>query len=225
MSNLEINFYVYAYLRNKNSITGIIGTPYYIGKGRGKRMFNKHYVMPTDKNYIVILEQNLTEIGAFAIERRLIRWWGRKDIRTGILNNLTDGGEGTSGRILSDNSKSAISFALLNKPKSESHKKKLSKAAKGRIVSLITREKMGIARRGRTFSEESSRKKSDAQKGKPRFHKTRGIPSKPLKGMRPCSTPCGEFISCAAASRHYLISKDTVGFRCKSKNYPDWKYV
>jgi len=81
-------FYTYLWLRDD-------GTPYYAGKGSGKRAFRWHnrlLIPPSDPENILIQEWP-DEAGAFEGEKLLIAIYGRKDNGTGCLRNLTDGGE------------------------------------------------------------------------------------------------------------------------------------
>ena len=95
--NRPSGYYVYAYIRSTDSDIAKAGTPYYIGKGIKTRAWDIHDTkipVPKDNTKIVILEQNLTELGAFAIERRMIEWYGKVVDGTGILRNKVDGGCG-----------------------------------------------------------------------------------------------------------------------------------
>lgn len=85
------DFYTYAYLRTDR-------TPYYIGKGKNKRAYDScHNVkVPKDKSRIIFLKKNLTEEEAFKHEIYMIAVLGRKDLSTGILRNMTAGGDGHS---------------------------------------------------------------------------------------------------------------------------------
>ena len=152
-----MHYYTYAYLRED-------GTPYYIGKGQGKRIYSKSRIVhpPKDKSRIIYLKQNLTEEEAFRHEIYMISVLGRKDLGTGILHNMTDGGEGTSGAIISDETRRKI--GEVSKNPSEETRRKMSEAHKGKICSEKTKRKQSEA--NKNPSEEIRRKLSEVRKGR-----------------------------------------------------------
>src|ERR1700674_1641535 len=124
-------FYTYMWLREDGSV-------YYVGKGSGDRAFQhrRHRIKPpTDKTRILVQEFP-DESAAFFAERLLIAFYGRKDLGTGCLRNLTDGGENPP-------TQKGI-------PKTLEHRRKIGEAHKGK--------------KRQPFSAEWLQKLSDAQK-------------------------------------------------------------
>jgi hypothetical protein len=163
--NPPTGFYVYAYIRSKDSETAKAGTPYYIGKGKDKRAWDEHIVpVPKESHRIVIIEQNLTEVGALAIERRMIRWYGRKDLKTGILHNRTDGGDGASGYIKTEEHIRKIADSNRGKTRSIEACENISKGLIGKKHSLAHRLNNSKAQTGKKQTIETKFKRQETRK-------------------------------------------------------------
>lgn len=196
-------YYTYALV---NPFTNTI---FYVGKGKddramehiveasksNKKHSNKHklntirdILAKNGEVVIKYIDTNLTEKLAFELECFLIELLGRRDNKTGILTNLTDGGEGLTGleRDLSGENnpnygKRGEKATWWGRYHSEATKRKQSEAQKGKILSeahkLAMRKpkseqgRLNIAKaRLETSyrpSEETKRKTSEALKGRP----------------------------------------------------------
>ena len=173
-------FYTYAYLREDR-------TPYYIGKGCGKRIYEskgKSCRKPKDKSRIIFLKQNLTEEEAFKHEIYMIDVFGRKDLGTGILHNRTNGGEGSSGfqhseetKIYMSKNKKGKRSTFLGKSHSEDTRKKMRelKIGKyngsrnpmfGKSHSQEVKDNISKANSDRKRTEEEKKKMSENSIGK-----------------------------------------------------------
>lgn len=140
-------FYVYL-LTDEN------GIPFYVGKGKGnrsRRHFHKSHskfirrivekIKRSGKSPISkIIFESMDEQEIFAKECQLIKSLGRRNNKTGVLANLTDGGEGQSGRILSVETKL-----------------KIGEKSKGRRPSAEARQKISLAHKGRKHTQEARR--------------------------------------------------------------------
>ncbi len=124
-----MNYYVYILLDprkpGKYHYSGLNASflyePYYVGKGKGYRI-NRHLtkfeqISPSRNNikigkinhiqslgydvlrYSVFYEKDVSEKFALKTEADLIKSIGRFNLKTGPLSNMTDGGEGRSGAI------------------------------------------------------------------------------------------------------------------------------
>lgn len=162
-------FYVYTYLRED-------GSPYYVGKGKGNRVYQRdtnHYP-PKDRSKIHIFPMT-DESTALAYERYFIDLLGRKDNGTGILRNLTDGGENppsAKGKKFSAEHRRRIGEANLRRP--PHIYRNVSNSLKGRVISDRTKQAVAESNRTRGISPDTRIRLKEASKrracsGEPRY--------------------------------------------------------
>ena len=177
-------FYVYQ-LRLEGS-----EKPFYVGKGSGYRS-SAHFLpsklsAKTHKNntirkaqedgveiFIEKLKEGLSEVEAFEIERSLISDFGRRDLGTGCLTNNSDGGEGQTGRIFSEDLLSRMSASAKARGISQETRDKITAKLVGKRASPETRARMSAAHKGRKTSDAHRLALSKAQTGKSLSPETR----------------------------------------------------
>jgi len=144
-----MEYYVYLHIKADT------GEPFYIGKGKKYRAYTDSKRSQIWNNYknkygfdVILLEKNLTEEEAFKKEIYWINRIGRLKLNNGLLINLTDGGEGSSGRIPWNKGLKDIFSEQVRKKISETHKgntyKRGKKSSKETIEKMInTKQELG----------------------------------------------------------------------------------
>jgi hypothetical protein len=154
--------YVYRHIRlDKNE-------PFYIGIGSDKYYYRstakanrndywKNVINKTDYRIDILIDY-LTWKEACDKEKEFILLYGRKDLGTGCLVNMTNGGEGNYGRVLSNETKL-----------------KISNSNKGKIIPKEIIEKIRLKLIGGVRSDETKEKMSLSHKGKPHIISKEGL--------------------------------------------------
>lgn len=197
--------YIYRHLKPNGEV-------FYIGIGKGldfKRARTSkgrnifwHRIVEKYGYEVQILKQSITREEAFELEKMLISWYGRRDNRTGILCNLTDGGEGTINWTPTEETKRKIS---------ESHKGK--EGLKGELNPMFGKTGELHPSFGVKRSEETGNKIREAVKGRKAHNK--GIPmteeQKNNLSKIVLDTQTGVFYDCVKeAAETFSINKGTL---------------
>jgi len=101
---------VYKHIRKDTNEIFYVGIGTNLRRAYTKKSRNCYWKNIAKNGYVVeILHKNLTWEEACIKEVELIKQYGRKDIGTGILANMTDGGEGSLNIVVSDYRKDVAS--------------------------------------------------------------------------------------------------------------------
>lgn len=170
--NNQFRYYVYAWCYPD-------GRVFYIGKGCGRRDKRpKHQNNELFKRVVAKIyrgggaprverwQDGICEVDALLLEVSYIKLFGRRDNGTGILANLTDGGEGASGFVPTEETRSKLSRAHAGNKNAVGHRHteetlaRLSASHTGKKHSAETLAKMSAAQSGRVVSADCRMKLS-----------------------------------------------------------------
>jgi hypothetical protein len=172
-----VQYYTYLHLRGDSRI------PFYVGKGRHKRAWDKrhrnphwHGVVNKVGYEVQVVKRFADEAMAFECERLLIRCYREVGIE---LANYTDGGDGPSGLKHSEETRRRLSQIARdrarNHPNRDEWIAKISASRKGSNnrpkgyrQKPETIEKISAAMKGRVFSDEHRRNLSESKRAKGR---------------------------------------------------------
>lgn len=148
--------------------------PFYIGIGKDiKRAYSKSNRSKLWRNIIAktdytidILFDNLTWEQACKKEIEFIALYGRLDLSTGTLVNLTSGGEGKVDFITADDTKEKMANHKKGKTRPENVKKAISQSLKGLTFTEERKEAISKGRKGKGIGPCSSLRKNSISEAK-----------------------------------------------------------
>lgn len=154
--------YLYRHIRNDTNEVFYIGIGTTANYKRAKttvsrNSFWKAITCKTDWIWEIILDGIDIEYAAIK-EIEFISIYGRRNLNTGTLVNLTSGGDGTKNHIVSEEVKIKLSKINTGKRLSQEHIDKIRKFNIGKKASVEAKDKMRKAKLGLKRSKESIEK-------------------------------------------------------------------
>jgi len=224
-------YYIYEHVRlDTNEV-------FYVGKGTIKKTnpygrsqeksrrseLWKKVIKKTDYEIRVVFEHEDEKI-VFLKETELIKLYGRKDLGLGPLVNFTDGGDGTSGAVRSDEFKKKVSNYHKNKKVTDETKLLIKQKRKNQVITEQHRNNISIGLIGKTKGKPSplkgtirpkevGEKISKSKLGHDVSVKTREKLSQKLKG----NTYQTNILVLDGTLKKFILDNPTMGYRKISK--------